>query len=279
MVFIKNTVKLKNKIAIVTGSGRGIGKFIAKRFAAEGANVILISRTKSELDLTQKEIEKNNGNALSFQCDISKIEDVKNTIQLILNKFSKIDILVNNAGIITPISPIHKTNPTEWEENLKINLLGPYFFVHEVLPVMLKQNYGKILNLSGGGAFNNMANFSAYGASKAAIIRFTETIAEEVKNSNISINAIAPGAIKTKLTYDIFLNDASGIQKEQAKKVIENGGADIEKVCNLATFLATDESSGLSGKTISAQWDDIEYIKNNISEIMNSDKFTMNRIG
>lgn len=269
---------LKDKVSIITGSGRGIGKALAKKFAENSSIVVLVSRTNDEIVQTLKEIEDSHGQCISIQADVSKIDQIRSLVAQVLKKFSKIDILVNNAGIIKPIKPIHQVLPEEWVENIRINLFGTFYCIREVLPSMLSQNYGKIINLSGGGAFDPRPSFSAYSASKAAIVRLTETVAAEVKDSKISVNAIAPGAIKTKITYDTFESNDAGIEQIRAKDVIEKGGSDLEKVCNLALFLASDSSNGLTGKTLSAQWDDLEYIKNNISAIQNSDKYTMKRI-
>ena len=272
-------MQLKEKISIITGSGRGIGKEIAQKFAKEDSTVILAAKSKKEIDQTLKEIENNGGKGISFPTDISKLDEVTILVKKVIQKFSKVDILINNAGIVTPIGSIQTNDPIEWENTIKTNLLGTYYCVYNVLPYMIKQNYGKIINLSGGGAFHPFPYFSAYSSSKAAIIRLTETLAKELEDYNISINAISPGAIKTKITEQIIKNgDKAGNELLKAQEVMENGGANIQNVLNLALFLGSEKSNGLSGKTISAQWDDLQYIKNNISEIQNSDKYTMRRI-
>lgn len=269
---------LKDKISIVTGGGRGIGKAISKKFAEEGSFVVLAARSSSEMDETLVEIEKNGGHGISIKTDISKINDVTRLVDKVVKEYSKIDILVNNAGVIKPIGPIHMVNTQEWEDHIKTNLFGIFYCLKAVLPHMISKNYGKIINMSGGGAFNAMPNFSAYGASKAAIVRITEIVAAEVKDYNISVNAIAPGAIKTKITNDILESgDMAGIEHERAKDVIEKGGSSLDKVTQLASFLASSESDGLNGKTISAKWDDLSFIKKNISIIQKSDKYTMKR--
>jgi 3-oxoacyl-[acyl-carrier protein] reductase len=269
---------LKDKISIITGSGRGIGKAISKQFSREGSFVVLAARSSDEMDETLKEIEKSCGRGISIKTDISKIDDVTRLVDKVIKEYSKIDILVNNAGVIKPIGPIHMIKSQEWEDHIKTNLFGTFYCIRAVLPFMILQNYGKIINMSGGGAFNAMPNFSAYGASKAAIVRITEIVAAEVKNYNISVNAIAPGAIKTRITTDILESgDMAGIESERAREVIEKGGSSIDKVTQLASFLASPESDGLSGKTISAKWDDLDFIKKNITTIQKSDKYTMKR--
>lgn len=272
-------MSINDRVSIVTGAGRGIGKAIAKRFAEEGSIVVLAARSVDEVNNTLKEIKEKGGEGISIKTDISKTNDVNNLVNQVIERFSKVDILVNNAGVIKPIAPIHMVKTDEWEDHIKINIFGTFYCLKAVLPHMISKNYGKIINMSGGGAFNAMPNFSAYGASKAAIVRITEIAAAEVKDCNISVNAIAPGPIKTKITNDILESgDMAGIEYERAKDVVEKGGSSLDKVTQLAVFLASDESDGLSGKTISAKWDDLDYIKKNIPEIQKSDKYTMKRM-
>jgi 3-oxoacyl-[acyl-carrier protein] reductase len=272
-------MKITGKVAIVTGAGRGIGKAIAKKFASEGCTVVLASRSIKEIDYTLKEIINSGGKGLAIKTDISNENDVRNLVKKTLDKFSKIDILVNNAAVITPIGPIQKIDSKDWEKTIRINLFGTFLCIREVVPYMITRRSGKIINLSGGGAFKPFPNFSAYSVSKAGIVRLTETIAEELKEYKIQVNAIAPGAIKTKIISDVLENkELAGAEYEKAKKVFDDGGADLLKVEELSTFLASNESDGLTGRTLSAQWDDLEYIRKNISEIQSSDKFTMKRM-
>jgi 3-oxoacyl-[acyl-carrier protein] reductase len=273
------SVKLHGKISIITGSGRGIGKAIAKRFASEGSSLVLASRSEKELNATLKEIISTGGIAIAVPTDISVLSDVKRLVNKTIEKFSRIDVLVNNAAVLTPIGGIQKIATTKWEDTLKVNLFGTFYCIKETVPHMVSQKSGKIINLSGGGAFKPLPNFSAYSTSKAAIVRLTETLAEELKEYNIQVNAIAPGSIKTKMTKDVLENrELAGKEYQIAKEVLATGGADLGKVGELATFLASDESDGLTGRTISAQWDDLNYIRKNIDEILESDKYTMKRI-
>lgn len=272
-------MKLADKVSIVTGAGRGIGKAIAKKFAREGSTVILAARSGKEIDETLSEIINSGGNGIAVSTDISLENEVKNLVKKTLDKFSKVDILVNNAAVITPIGPVQQIDAKDWEKTIRVNLFGTFYCIKEVIPHMISQKGGKIINLSGGGAFKPFPNFSAYSVSKAGIVRLTETVAEELKEYNIQVNAIAPGAIRTKIVSDVLENrEAAGKEYERAKKVFESGGADISKVEKLATFLASSESDGLTGRTLSAQWDDLGYIRRSISEIQSSDKFTMKRM-
>tara|TARA_B110000196_G_scaffold286057_1_gene269514 strand:+ start:723 stop:1544 length:822 start_codon:yes stop_codon:yes gene_type:complete len=272
-------MKLKNKISLITGAGRGIGELISKKLASEGSEVILVSRTQNEIKSVLNEIKKNNGNGSAFTCDISNISEVKNLVVKIFDNYSQIDILINNAGIIEPIGPLVKQDPILWKTCVENNLFGTFNMIHSVLPFMIKKNYGKIVNISGGGAFSPFPNFSSYATSKAAIIRLTETLAMEISNSNITVNAISPGMIKTNMTKKVVDTGLdAGNEFEKAKKTLISGSSNIEKILDALLFLTTDESSKLSGKTIAAQWDNLDDIKNNISSIQNSDKLTMRRI-
>jgi len=272
-------MKLNNKVSLITGAGRGIGKLISKKLASEGSDVILVSRTPHEIESVLSEIKNNNGNGITFSCDISNFSEVQKMTEKILDHFPKIDILVNNAGKIDPIGPLIDQDPILWKSCIENNLFGTFNVIRSILPSMIEKNYGKIVNMSGGGAFSPFPNFSSYAVSKSAIIRLTETLAMELSNFNITVNAISPGMIKTKITENILnAGPNAGIEFDKAKKTMVSGGSNIEKIFDTLLFLTTNESSNLSGKTIASQWDDLNYIKNNVESIQNSDKFTMRRI-
>jgi NAD(P)-dependent dehydrogenase (short-subunit alcohol dehydrogenase family) len=274
-------MKLRDKVAIVTGAGRGIGKAIAIAFGREGANVVAASRTLSEVSDTAKEIEALGRQCLPLRADISSRDDVEDMVYKTLEMFGRIDILVNNAGMLGPIGPLHENNIDEWIKTVHVNLIGTFLCCRAVLPAMIRQRRGKIINLSGGGAAYPKPNFSAYACSKAAVVRLTETLAEEVKDYNIQVNAIAPGAIKTRMVKQIVeAGEAAGeTALADARKVLEDGGAGFEPVTSLAVFLASDESDGLTGRLISAIWDDWRSLdKDEIKEIMRKGYYTLRRI-
>jgi NAD(P)-dependent dehydrogenase (short-subunit alcohol dehydrogenase family) len=274
-------MKLRDKVAIVTGAGRGIGRAIAIAFGREGANVVAASRTLSEVSDTAKEIEALGRQCLPLRADISSRDDVEDMVRKTLEMFGRIDILVNNAGMLGPIGPLHENNIDEWIKTVHVNLIGTFLCCRAVLPAMIRQRRGKIINLSGGGAAYPKPNFSAYACSKAAVVRLTETLAEEVKDYNIQVNAIAPGAIKTRMVEQIVeAGEAAGeTALADARKVLEDGGAGFEPVTSLAVFLASDESDGLTGRLISAIWDDWRSLdKDEIKEIMRKGYYTLRRI-
>jgi NAD(P)-dependent dehydrogenase (short-subunit alcohol dehydrogenase family) len=248
---------LKNKVALITGAGRGIGRALAEGFAREAADVALIARTEAELDQTAEAIRTIGRRVLKIVGDVSDSVSVENSVKMVLSEFGQIDILVNNAGRQFPIGPLVENDTKDWIETIMVNLVGTVLCCKAVLPGMIERQHGNIINLSGGGATAPRPNFSAYAASKAAIVRLTETIAEEVKPFNIQVNAVAPGAINTHMLEEVLVagNAAGEIAISQANRQKQSGGDSIEAVVALALFLASNESHGLTGKLISAQHD------------------------
>jgi NAD(P)-dependent dehydrogenase (short-subunit alcohol dehydrogenase family) len=273
-------LKLKDKVALITGGGRGIGQAIALAFAHEGAKVVVASRTLSDLHETVSQVQELGMSALALKADISQIKDVEQMVNATIQEFGRIDILVNCAGMFGPIGPLVKNDTAKWIETVNVNLIGTFLCCKAVLPFMIKQGSGKIINLSGGGAANPHPFFSAYATSKAAVVRFTETFAEEVKQFNVQANAIAPGGIATRLQDEVIAaGELAGAEAlANAKKIKATGGTPLDKPAGLAVFLASDESKGLTGKLISAVWDDWQNMSENISEVAASDIYTLRRV-
>ena len=272
---------LKDKVAIITGSSIGIGKAIAIAYAKEGARLVLTSRTKSELELTKQEIANiSNTKVEILSADVSDSEAVAALVNFTLKKFGNIDILVNCAGIYGPIGLVTEIDSTKWLETVKINLFGTFLCMQAVLPVMMRNKKGKIVNMSGGGGASPLPRFSAYGTSKAGVIRLTETVANEVKDYQIDINAIAPGAVNTRLLDEALAAGESAGKDMLAKSIKQKqeGGVPPEKVAELAVFLASAKSDGISGRLISLLWDDWQKMPHHLGEIMDSDLYTMRRI-
>jgi 3-oxoacyl-[acyl-carrier protein] reductase len=273
-------MKLKGKVALITGGGRGIGRAIALAFAHEGATVVVASRTLSEVNETVTHLKTIGASALALKVDVSQVQDVERMVQLSIQEFGQIDILVNCAGMFGPIGPLVKNDTAKWIETITVNLIGTFLCCKAVLPFMIEQGSGKIINLSGGGAANPHPNFSAYGTSKAAVVRFTETFAEEVKAFNVQANAIAPGGVNTRLQDEVIAaGDLAGAEGlANAKKIKQTGGTPLDKPVGLAVFLASEESNGITGKLISAVWDDWQNMGENVSEIVTSDIYTLRRV-
>ncbi len=273
---------LKNKTAIVTGGSRGIGRAIAERFAKEGCSLMLVSRTKSELEITAESIIKQyQVDARIFQADIGNENEVAAMVQNTVDTFGKIDILVNNAAIIGPMGEISTINGDGFFKALKNNIGGTVFCTKSVIPHMRSQKQGIIINLSGGGGLYPLPYYDAYSASKAAIVRLSENFAIELSEYNISVTAISPGAVNTKMFDEQLKADKESIGESNWNALqdrLNSGGDSIEKAPELALFIASKTRKELSGRVISAIWDDWEHISKNKDKIIGTDVFQMRRI-
>jgi NAD(P)-dependent dehydrogenase (short-subunit alcohol dehydrogenase family) len=243
---------LKDKGVLITGAGRGIGKRLALGFAHAGARVGLLARSQPELDLAKLEIEDAGGSALRIRADVRDFEQMTAAADRMLAVFGGVHVLIAAAAIQGPISPLAETRPKDWAEAIEVNLLGAMCTCRAVLPQMIERRSGKIILLSGGGAANPRANFSAYAASKAAVVRMAETLAEEVRDCNVQVNCMAPGGSYTHMTDEIIhaAERAGRREIEDAEHVRLTGGVSPEKQVQLALFLASERSNHVSGKLI-----------------------------
>ena len=275
---------LLNKIAIITGGSEGLGFEIAKKFILAGASIAICSRNKKNLksaELKLKKLLNKNQKLITIVADISKENDVKKLIKITIQKLGDCSILVNNAGIYGPKNKIEKTNWKEWKKTIEINLFGSVLMCKELINHFKKKRYGKIIQLSGGGATNPLPYLSAYAASKAGIIRFSETLANEVANYNISVNAIAPGALNTRMLDEVIKAGPDKVGIDFYKRSVnqkKTGGTPLSSASDLAVFLASPQSDGITGKLISAIWDKWEDWPKYINKIRNSDVYTLRRI-
>ena len=272
---------LKGKVAIITGGSRGIGFAIAKVFGREGAKLALVARSKRDLEVAREKLRSENVECHFFCGDVSQESAVGEVVVSTIKVYGGVDILVNNAGIYGPIGLVTDLDSSEWLKAIQVNLFGTFLMTKKVLPFMIKQRKGKIINLSGGGALSAFPRFSSYSASKAAVVRFTETVAEEVKSYSIDINAIAPGPVNTRLLDQVLEagEEAAGADfYAKALKQKKEGGTPPEKGAELALFLASHHSDGLTGRVMSAVWDKWQDIPKFLDDIMSSDIYTMRRI-
>ena len=274
-------MEFENKVIIVTGGTGGIGSAVAEALAQEGARVIIVGRSKKKIETALKFFQGKNIRIFSEECDVSREGDVRRLVRRVIASFRKIDILVNCAGVQSPIGPFIGNSFSDWEKNIRVNLLGTVLMCKAVIPYMIKRKSGSVVNFAGGGAASARPNFSAYATAKAAVVRFTEVLADEVKKCGIRMNAIAPGAVNTAMTHEVLKAGRKAGEKELAdvKKRLKNGGTSPELAADLVLFLASDRSKGLSGKLISAVWDNWrQWGRKDIEKIMKSDRYTLRRI-
>jgi len=271
-------MRLKNKVIIISGGAGGIGKRVALFLSQEGAHLVIADKNKVEINKIVKSLPNK---ALGIKTDITKIQQIKETIKETLHEFKKIDVLINAAGIQSPIGLFNENNAKDWKTNIEVNLLGTISFCKEVLPVMIKSGKGKIINFSGGGATSPRTHFSAYAVSKTGIVRFTEILAKEVNKYNVQVNAVAPGAVNTKMLKEVLEAGKKAGDRELKEALKRNtlGGTSPDLVARLIVFLSSSRSGSLTGKIISAKWDNWEkWNKENINKINNEDIYVLRRI-
>ncbi|MCX7217348.1 MAG: SDR family NAD(P)-dependent oxidoreductase [Burkholderiales bacterium] len=269
------------KTCLITGASKGLGEALARRFWSAGYCLQLVARSHQDLRAVSESLSPINGQKCTLHvCDLSESSLVKELIHAVSSNLPKLDVLVNNAAIQGPIGPLCENDLLPWQQTLQVNLLAPVALCQGLVPLMKRSGGASIINLSGGGATGPRANFSAYAAAKAGLVRFSETIAEELKFDGIRVNCIAPGAMKTAMLQEVLDKGGAAGKREVslASEVFEKGGASMDRVADLALFLASDYSKGISGKLISAVWDNWEEWPKHLDELSQSDVYTLRRI-
>ena len=211
---------LKNKNALITGAGKGIGKAIAIALAKEGVNVILVSRTQSDLDEVATSVNNLGVKSLTLTADVSDICSVDTAVAEALDKFKTIDILINNAGIAA-FGKFLELEPKAWERIIQVNLMGTYYITRAVLPNMIARQTGDIINISSTAGLKGNALTSAYSASKFAVLGLTESLMQEVRKHNIRVTALTPSTVATEMAKDLKLTDGNPENVMQAEDVAE----------------------------------------------------------
>lgn len=249
--------KLQGKVALITGGGTGIGKGIAILFAENGADIAICGRRFSELEKTKEEIEKRGGRCLAVQGDIGREEDVINIVNKTVETFGRLDILVNNASVPGQISPVKDLELQQWEETLRINITGVMLCCREAIKQMIKQGGGNIINVSSNVGKRGAPNRAPYVCSKWALNGLTQTLALELGQYNIRVNAICPGPILTDRLKNAaeLIAKARGITVNELMREWENQSpmkrlATVEECARVALFLASDDSSAMTGQAL-----------------------------
>jgi NAD(P)-dependent dehydrogenase (short-subunit alcohol dehydrogenase family) len=277
-------MKLDGRGIVITGANRGLGAAIAKACVAEGANVLICARDAGPLEKVAAELRAAAAPgrvAEALTADVSKAEDVARLGAAAESKLPRVDGIVNNAGVHGPKGLLEEIDIEEWWRCHETNLLGIARMCRRFLPLFRRQGYGKIVNLSGGGATAPMPRMSSYASSKAAVVRLTETLAGETEGSGIDINSVAPGALNTRLLDDVLESGPERVGAalyEKALKQKASGGAPLERAVNLCVFLLSAESDGISGRLLSAVWDPWDKKPDLREGLDRTDIYTLRRI-
>jgi 3-oxoacyl-[acyl-carrier protein] reductase len=278
------SVSLQGRGILITGASQGFGRAVAAACVEAGADVLLCARGAAELEEACIGLRSRAGKdqrILSHVADVSDSAAVAQLMAMAQERLPDFTGIVNNAGVYGPKGRIEEVNWQEWTRAIEINLFGTVLPCRAVLPVFRRRKYGKIVNLSGGGATAPMPCVSAYAASKAAVVRFTETIAQELAGESIDVNAIGPGPLNTRLLDEVLQAGPERVGTafyERSLRQKATGGEPLTKGADLCVFLLSAASDGITGRLISAIWDPWASLPRRAEELANSDIYTLRRI-
>jgi NAD(P)-dependent dehydrogenase (short-subunit alcohol dehydrogenase family) len=278
------TYSLKGRAAVVTGASQGLGLEIARAYVAAGADVLICARDQSMIEAAARELERAAAPGqivASEAADVSNAADVDRLAARAFALFPQVHVLVNNAGVYGPMGPIEDVDWTAWVRAIEININGSVLPCRAFVPHFKQHRYGKIVQLSGGGATNPLPRISAYATSKAAIVRFAESLALEVKADGIDVNAIAPGALDTRMLDEVIAAGPERVGRafyDRMTKTKQEGGTPLETGARLAVFLGAADSDGITGRLLSAVWDPWDALPDHRADLDGSDVYTLRRI-
>lgn len=244
-------MRLSGKVAIVTGAGRGLGKAVALEMAREGADVVVISRTYDELMVVSEEIKMMGRRSISERVDVSSEADIDFIVRKTLSEFGCIDILVNNAAIVGPVRELFLIDEHDWDNVININLKAVFLFTKKVIPAMIKNRRGKIINITSGLGSFVMPRFGLYSISKAAVSHLTRIMAEELKSYNIHVNAVDPGVMDTSMQEQLRKLGPDILGEENYSRFVELKEKGLlknpQRIAKLIVFLSSEDSDGITG--------------------------------
>lgn len=275
---------LEGRNALITGANQGLGLAIARAYVQAGANVLLCARDTVVLEKARAELAALAASGqivMAHTADVSNVAEVERLAAQTFKVFPQLHILVNNAGIYGPKGLIEEVAWDDWVRAIEINLLGSVLMCRALVPHFKSHRYGKVIQLSGGGATGPLPRISAYAASKAAVVRFAETLAEEVRADGIDVNSIAPGALNTRLLEEVLKAGPEKVGREFYERSLKQkaeGGAPLERGAKLAVFLGSAASDGITGKLLSAVWDPWETLLQHRDDLRKTDVYTLRRI-
>jgi NAD(P)-dependent dehydrogenase (short-subunit alcohol dehydrogenase family) len=278
------TGALSGRTALITGGSRGLGLEIGRAYLEAGAaGVCICGRDPEAVALAGVELESIAGSdqrVMALCADVSVPSEVQRLLELVLGELGELTILVSNAGVYGPKGSVAQTDWTDWVRAIEVNLFGSVLPARAVVPHLIAAGYGKIVQLSGGGATGPLPGLSAYAASKAAVVRFAETLAEELREHRIDVNAIAPGALNTRMLAEVLAAGPEQVGEDFHRRALEqqrSGGVPLRRGAELAVFLGSAASDGITGKLLSAVWDPWSELPRHLVDL-GSDLYTLRRI-
>jgi NAD(P)-dependent dehydrogenase (short-subunit alcohol dehydrogenase family) len=275
---------LAGRSALITGASQGLGLEIARAYLrADVAGVCICGRDGAALERATEELRALAGShqqVVGALADVSQPRDVARLVEVALEALGEVTILVNNAGVYGPKARIGEGDWSEWVQAIEINLFGSVLPASALVAHFAQRGYGKIVQLSGGGATAPLAGLSAYAASKAAVVRFAETLAVELREHHVDVNAIAPGALNTRMLDEILAAGPQSVGAGFYERAVEqgrSGGTPLARGADLAVFLGSAASDGITGKLLSAVWDPWRELPAHLADL-DSDVYTLRRI-
>jgi len=278
------TPVLAGRAAVIAGASEGLGLEIALTYVRAGASVLLCARTGATLERAEREVRAAahaDQQVRAVVADVSNVADVEHVTREAMRHFPQVHALVNNAGVYGPLGPLESIDWNEWTRAVEINLYGSVLMTRALIPHFKQHGYGKIVQLSGGGATNPLPRITAYAASKAAVVRFAESIALELAPYGIDVNAIAPGALNTRMMDQLLEGGADAVGEEfysRMQKIASEGGTPLAHGAELAVFLASAQSDGITGRLLSAVWDAWRDLPPRRDALSRTDVYTLRRI-
>lgn len=242
MIFV-NQIDLKNKNAVITGAAQGFGLAISKRFASSGANLFLIDKDETELNVAKETKEIKNSVSQTYTGDITNFEEIESTINSIIQNYSNIDIFVNNAGIAGPSFKTWEYPQNDWKSVVDIDLNGTFNCCKAVVPFMIKQNYGRIVNIASIAGKEGNPNASAYSAAKAGVIALTKSLGKELAEYNIAVNCVTPAAAKTRIFDQISKEHIDYMLSKIPRKRFVL----VDELASMVSWLSSEENSFTTG--------------------------------
>jgi len=278
-----STALLQDRGVIVTGASLGLGKAIARACLRQGAYVYICARDKNGIEAARIELGQEAGSERVFamQADVCDPAAVAALMDAASHELPNLLGVVNNAGVLGPKALAEDAEWDVWTRTIEVNLFGTMLCCRAILPALRRAGYGKIVSLSGGGATAPMPHMSAYAASKAAVVRLTETLAAEYAEYNIGINAVAPGALNTRMLEEVLQAGPEKVGEAYYRRALrqkEEGGACPDRAADLCVFLLSRLSDGITGKLISAVWDPWESLAEHRDDLRRTDVYTLRRI-